>query len=161
LVSAHQQIQFIMQAKLDHLQRTALLSDMARVGTPTLHSAESVHRRTVLHSLVVAVARSTRVRAVRTVPAHGTGPDRLRVARPDSSLCGFFAGCQYFLTVPPHSMEYTDQGTTTLLGVLPRRAHGCARVERLGEAARSRRHRRRSGNSSSAQTTWRPHGCAL
>ena len=49
LVSAHQQIQFIMQAKLDHLQRTALLSDMARVGTPTLHSAESVHRRTVLH----------------------------------------------------------------------------------------------------------------
>ena len=78
LVSAHQQIQFIMQAKLDHLQRTALLSDMARVGTPTLHSAESVHRRTVLHSLVVAVARSTRVRAVRTVPAQGTGPDRLR-----------------------------------------------------------------------------------
>ena len=34
LVSAHQQIQFIMQAKLDHLQRTALLSDMARVGAP-------------------------------------------------------------------------------------------------------------------------------
>ena len=48
LVSAHQQIQFIMQAKLDHLQRTALLSDMARVGAPTLHS-ESAHRRTVLH----------------------------------------------------------------------------------------------------------------